>query len=198
MPWEMEILAREAIIVCSRQPGTRYTARKWNTFSSLVNKLRELEDYISRSSVDETTILQEVTVRLTHHQFKYQTEVPSKASLVRYSRIFGHAAIEPIVKTKAGLSAKQLFTIGAGLWSKYASQQLGVHYPLDELALPGITYADYDKFMQLYSLPMEEMKQRLAAERKLDDTFMYQFHALQSYPLIFTELNKRPAHIWMP
>src|SRR5258708_6557066 len=195
LPWEMEILAREAIIVCSRQPSTSYTARKWNTFSSLINKLRELEDYISRLSVDDKNILQEVTVRLTHHQFKYQTEVPSKASLVRYSRIFGHAAVEPIVKTKTGLSAKQLFTIGAGLWSKYASQQLDVHYPLDELALPAITHADYDKFMQLYSLPMKEMKQRLAAERKLDDTFMYQFHALQSYPLIFTELNKRPVHI---
>ena len=49
--------------------------------------------------------------------------------------------------------------------------------------------------MQLYSLPMKEMKQRLIAERKLDDTFMYQFHALQSHPLILTELNGRLAHI---
>jgi hypothetical protein len=73
--------------------------------------------------VDDKNILQEVTVRLAHQQFKYQTEVPSKASLVRYSRIFGHAAVEPVVKTKTGLSAKQLFTIGAGLWLKYASQQ---------------------------------------------------------------------------
>lgn len=53
LPWEMEILAREAIIVCSRQPSTRYTARKWNVFSSLVNKLREVEDYISRLLVDD-------------------------------------------------------------------------------------------------------------------------------------------------
>jgi hypothetical protein len=49
--------------------------------------------------------------------------------------------------------------------------------------------------MQLYSLSMKEMKQRLTAERKLDDTFMYQFHALQSHPLILTELNGRLAHI---
>jgi len=194
LPWEMEILAREAIIVCSRQPSTSYTARKWNTFSSLVNKLREVEDYISRLSVDETTILQEVTVRLAHLQFKYQTELPSKASLVRYSRIFGHAAVEPIVQTKIDLSPKQLFTIGAGLWMKY-TQHLGMNYPLDELALPGITHADYDRFMQLYSLPMREMKQHLTAERQLDDTFMYQFHALQSHPLILTELNGRLAHI---
>src|SRR2546421_12033125 len=107
--------------------------------------------------------------------------------MVRYSRIFGHTAVEPIVKAKTGLSPKHLFTIGAGLWLKYASQYLGVSYPLDELALPGISQADYDKFMQLYSLSMREMKQRLTAERKLDDTFMYQFHALQSHPLIFTE-----------
>jgi len=72
---------------------------------------------------------------------------------------------------------------------KYASQYLGINYPLDELTLPGITYADYDTFMHLYSLSLKEMKQRLTAERKLDDTFMYQFHALQSHPLILTELN---------
>ena len=195
LPWEMEILAREAIIVCSHQSSTRYTARKWNTFSSLIDKLREVDEYISRYLVDDTNILQEVTVRLAHRQFKYQTEVPSKASLVRYSRIFGHATVEPIVKTKIGLSAKQLFTIGAGLWLKYASQHLGVNYPLDGLALPDITNADYDKFMKLYSLSMKEMKQRLTAERKLDDTFMYQFHALQSHPLILTELNGRLAHV---
>ncbi len=194
LPWEMEVLAREAIIVCSPQPGTRYTARKWNTFSSLVNKLREVDEYISRYLVDDTHILQEVTVRLAHQQFKYQTEVPSKASLVRYSRIFGHAAVEPIVKAKTGLSTKQLFTIGAVLWIKY-SQHLGVNYPLDELALPGITHADYDTFMQRYSLSLKEMMQRLRAERKLDDTFMYQFHALQSHPLILTELHGRLAHI---
>lgn len=195
LPWEMEVLAREAIIVCGPQPGTSYTARKWNTFSSLINKLREVDEYISRYLVDDKNILQEVTVRLAHRQFKYQTEVPSKASLVRYSRIFGHAAVEPVVKTKTGLSPKQLFTIGAVLWLKYASQYLGVNYPLDELALFGITGADYEKFMHLYSLSMKEMKQRLTAERKLDDTFMYQFHALQSHPLILTELNGRLAHI---
>src|SRR6266700_456042 len=71
LPWEMEILAREAIIVCSHQPSTSYTARKWNTFSSLINKLREVDDYISRYLVDDNTILHEVTVRLAHQQFKY-------------------------------------------------------------------------------------------------------------------------------
>src|ERR1700680_1909969 len=106
LPWEMEVLAREAIIVCSPQPTTRYTPRKWNTFSSLVNKLREVDEYISRYLVDDKNILQEVTVRLAHQQFKYQTEAPSKASRIRYSRIFGHAAVEPIVKTKIGLSTK--------------------------------------------------------------------------------------------
>lgn len=195
LPWEMVILAREAIIVCSHQPSTHYTARKWNTFSNLINKLRELDEYISRYLVDDTAILHEVTVRLAHRQFKYQTELPSQTSLIRYSRIFGHATVERIIKTKIGLSPKQLFTIGAGLWMKYTSQHLGIHYPLDELALSGITHADYDTFMQLYSLSMKEMKQRLTAERRLDDTFMYQFHALQSHPLILTELHGRLAHI---
>lgn len=195
LPWEMEALAREAIIVCSSRPGVKHTARKWDTFANLVKKLRDVNEYISQYLVNNEKILQEVTVRLAHLQFKYQAERPSKASLVRYNRIFGYPAVEPIVKAKTGLSPKQLFTIGSVLWFKYASQHFGMNYPLDELTVPGITHADYDKFMQFYSLPMKVMEQRLSAERKLDDTFMYQFHALQSYPLIFTELYKRPAHI---
>jgi len=195
LPWEMEVLAREAIIVCGPEPSMKHTARKWDTFANLVDKLKEVNDYISQYLVKDEKILQELTVRINHLQTKYQTERPSKAGLVRYSRIFGHPTVEPIVKAKTGLSSKQLFTIGAGLWGAYANQYLGMNYPLNELTIPGITSADYDKFMQLYSLPMEAMKQRLSAERRLDDTFMYQFHTLQSYPLIFTELDKRPAHI---
>ncbi|EFH81730.1 hypothetical protein Krac_2475 [Ktedonobacter racemifer DSM 44963] len=87
LPWEMEILAREAIIVCDSQPSTRYTARKWDTFTSLINKLRALGDYISQSRADDRSVLREVTIRIPHLQFKYQTELPSKASIIRYSRI---------------------------------------------------------------------------------------------------------------
>ena len=195
LPWEMEALAREALIVCGHQLSTNYTARKWNTFSSLINKLREIDNHISSSVVDSNNVMQEVTVRLAHLQFKYQEELPSMTSLLRYRRIFGHAAVEPIVQTKTGLSPKQLFTIGACLWYQYASQFLGINYPLDELTLPDISHADYDTFMQRYSLPMQDMKRRLTAERKLDDTFMCQFHALQRHPLIFTELYGRAAHI---
>ncbi len=195
LPWEMEVLAREAIIVCGHQPSTSYTARKWNTFYNLVMKLREVDEYIYFHLVGDKKVLQEATVRLPHLQFKYQTVRPSKASLVRCNHIFGHPLVEPIVNTKTGLSPKQLFTIGAGLWFIYASQYHGVNYPLNQLAVSGITLADYDTFIQLYSLPMQEMRQRLTSERKLDDTFMYQFHALQSYPLILTELSRQPAHI---
>lgn len=145
--------------------------------------------------MDDKNILYEVTVRIPHQRFKYQTERPSKAGMVRYSRIFGHPKVEPIVKAKTGLSAKQLFTIGAVSWIKYASQYFCAYYPLGTLEIPDITQIDYDKFMQLYSLSMKEMKQRLIAERKLDSTFMYQLHALQTHPLILTELNGRLGHI---
>ncbi len=195
LPWEMEILAREAIIVCSPEPSAKHTARKWDTFANLINKLRELDNYISRYLVDAKKILPELTVRVNHLQTKYQTERPSKSGLIRYSRIFGHPAVEPILKAKIGLSSKQLFTIGAGLWLMYASQYFCLYYPLDIQGIADITPAEHDKFIQLYSLPMKTMEQRLRAERKLDDTFMYQFHALQSYPLIFTEFQGRPGHI---
>jgi hypothetical protein len=75
LPWEMEVLAREAIIVCGPEPSTKHTARNWDTFANLINKLRELDNYISQYLVKNEKILQELTVRINHQQTKFVTAV---------------------------------------------------------------------------------------------------------------------------
>ena len=114
--------------------------------------------------------------------------------MVRYSKIFGHSKVAPFIEEKIGISPKKLYTIGAGLWSLY-TRMLGMYYPLENLSVKGINRDDYDKFIGHFSKPLEEIKQILKSERPLDENFTYSYHSLFAYPLIFTEINSKPAYI---
>lgn len=197
LPWDLETLAREVVVVCGHQSTPRATMKRWNTLADTMNKLKAIEEHIAQHHISGKNVMQELTVRMAHRQFRYQTEKPNKVSMVRYAKIFDHASVRPIVQRATGLSTKQLFTLGAGLWINYATKNLGMFYPLETLNITGISQTDYDKFMGLYALPLAELKAKVCdpAERKLDDAFMYQYHSLHAYPLIFSEIDGRPAHI---
>lgn len=196
LPWELETLAREVVIVCEPSPSPRNTLKRANSMGSVINKMKAIEEFIAKHHIGQKNIMHEVSVRLAHRQFKYQTDRPSNESMVRYSKIFGHPQMIPIVKRKLGLEPKQLFTLGTSMFGNY-SQYIGMFYPLEDLSLTGITQADYDQFMSLYSKPLDEIKAMLTnpSERHLDDQFFYGHHSLYTYPIIFTEINGRPAHV---
>jgi hypothetical protein len=196
LPWELETLAREAVIVCKPNSSPRNTLKKANSMGSAVNKMKAIEEFIAEHHISQKNIMHEVSVRLAHRQFKYQTDRPSNESMVRYSKIFGHPKMVPIVKKKLGLEPKQLFTLGTSMFGNY-TQYIGMFYPLENLSLTSISQADYDQFMSLYSKPLDEIKAMLISptERHLDDQFFYGHHSLYTYPIIFTDINGRPAHV---
>lgn len=196
LPWEMEALAREIIIISDVQSAPRYDLKKSHDIALAMNKMKDVENYIEGQSITQKNVYHDLTVRLSHRQFKYQTERPSIESMVRYSKIFGHPLVVPLVKRKTKLEPKQLFTLGAGLWVHFTTSY-GMHYPLETLSLTDITDADYDNFVNMCSRPLAEMKRLLTdtSERHLDENFFYGYHSLYAYPLILTELNGRPTHV---
>lgn len=196
LPWELEMLAREIVISSDTILSPRYTLRNAEDFARAMHKMKAIENYIAEQSIDNGNIRHEISVRLTHKQLPYQTERPNITNMIRYSKIFGHEKVAPILETKTGLKPKQLFTIGIGLWSRFTTLY-AMNYPLDNLSLKDITEDDYELFVNLYSKSMTEMKQLLTntSERKLDDTFFYQYHSLYAYPLILTEIDRKPAHV---
>jgi hypothetical protein len=196
LEWDMETLAREVVICCNHQPNPSNSLKKANDMAKAVNKMREIEDYIAENYISQKNILREVTVRLTHRQFKYRTDRPSIESMVRYSKIFGSEDVAPFLKEKVGIDAKKLFTLGIGMWSHY-THTFGMYYPLEHLDITDITEKDYEKFMSYFSKSLSELKKLLtdSSERHFDDKFFYGYHSLYSYPIVFTEIDSRPAHV---
>lgn len=194
LPWELELLAREVIIVSDLDSQPAHTLRRANDMASAMTKLKAVENHVESEFISQKNVLYELSVRLAHRQFKYQTERPSTETIVRYSKIFGHPQVAPILEGKVGLSPQKLYTIGAGTWSLY-NQMLGIHHPLEELSITGVTRNDYDCFITYFSKPLSEIKALLAEERPLDEKFSYAYNSMHAYPLIFTQLNSRPTYV---
>lgn len=194
LPWELEILAREVLIVSDLNSSPTYTLRHAHDMASAMTKLKFVENYVESEYISQENVLYELSVRLAHRQFKYQTERPSTETIVRYSKIFGHPEVAPIVEEVVGLSPRKLYTLGAGAWSIY-NQMLGIHHPLENLNIKEITQENYSCFIHYFSKPLPEIKSLLAAERPFDEKFSYAYNSLYAYPIILTQIDSRPTYI---
>lgn len=196
LPWDLEILAREIIIASPIAPFSTTTLLSSKSMSMAMEKVKAIDSYISKEFVNGDNALHELTARITHRQFKYQLDRPSSETFVRYARLFTHPAVATIFSNKIGLSAKQVYTIGATMWLKYITH-LGMNYPLTTLDLPEVNSRDYDTFVNHFSLPLDELRNKLEnpPERHMDDSFLYAYHSLYNYPLIFTHIDGQPMHI---
>ena len=72
LPWELETLAREIVIVASINSSPRYDIKKAHDMALAMNKMKEIENYIEQEFISQKNILHEISVRLAHRQFKYQ------------------------------------------------------------------------------------------------------------------------------
>lgn len=93
--WELELLAKE-IILNSPQSAEK-TLRQWQSFSGLINKLKEVENNISirYQDLSKTNILTEMH-RIAHRQFQWQL-LPNGIWLTRYYKIFRDSDLNRII-----------------------------------------------------------------------------------------------------
>jgi len=182
-PWDMEILAREVILL-SDQQKTSYShdIRKWRDFANLMNKLRYLENAIARTELGEDNVLMEL-VRISHRQFPFQTSVIGKEIIVRYGKLFTFDEMEPIVLRATGLPYRKIIDIGAMFWMKY-EEFSGIEHPATGMDGTDISLEDIEIFLSLFSKPFDEMKELIAESHQIDNTFLYQYSPITAYPLI--------------
>lgn len=194
LEWDLESLAREVLFVCNDNPAPSNSMKTARGISSVLNKLRAVEDSIADEYISQDNIMHEVSVRLAHRQFKYQAERPNWDNLIRYGEIYSHKELSKLVEENLGVSAKQIYTIGLGVFHLF-TQQYGILHPLQTLNLKGVSNEDYEKFMSLFACTLNEIKERLSNERHYDDQFFYAYHSLYEYPIILTDINKKPAYV---
>lgn len=193
-PWDMEVVARE--IVYSAEDGTTghvNDLRQWRHFANLMQKLRHLENTITKVDIRSDNVLLEM-FRIGHRQFPHQQDVMSKASIIRYGRLFTHHEVAPIVLDNTELPYEKIITIGIGFWSIFKTYA-AVEHPTQGFSGTNIIKDDIEKFLKLYSKSFSDIKHLVNNSHVVDNTFLYQYSPLTAYPLVKFERNQQLSYV---
>lgn len=180
-PWELETLAREIIINSPESNSVLFskTLKKWSYFSSAVNKLKDLENNISKLYPKKNILLE--LYRVAHREFPWQSR-PDTIWLTRYLKIFRHKELDKIIKRVIGVNLKELYTLGLALTGVYLKNFV-LFYP-PNIQLEGINREKLDKFLNHFLCNLESLKERLINAREFNENYVYTFNPLRFYPLV--------------
>jgi hypothetical protein len=196
IPWQMAVLARELIIE-GVLTGPRHDLRQWKDLAAAVNKLKDIDEYISQHYVNQSNVEHIVTKVMAHQQFIWQENRPNRQTFNRYYFIYQHPQLRSIFEKFFGMSVEKYYAFAMITWGNYINN-LGLNYP-PNINLPklGGTAADYELFIKHYALPLDELRKRLTdpSERHFGDDFFYYYDTLKTYPMILTEINGQPSHV---
>lgn len=190
-PWELSILCKE-IILNSPKYGQSHSLLNWHYLSGAINKLKELEDNISKTYSSKDNVLLEMSLRIPHRQFHWQN-VPTMDNPARYWKIFRHKDLHPLIIECVGLDVEDIIKIGLGLLGVFQNK-IALFYP-PRISIPGIDNNKLDKFLEHFSLDFENLKTRLQNEQQYNNKFAYSYSSLIAYPIIRAEWEKRDAII---
>ena len=192
LPWDLEILAREVLIVCEEKKTDKSLCKTRYLLTAL-DKIRYIDDAITEANINVGNIMRDITPRMAHRQFKYQLDKPNMPSFIRYAKIFSEPRVNKLLIDKIGIGVKKMVTLGLCILGKYMNQ-LYLPYPL-KVQLPGVTEVDYDRFLATFSLPIASMEQKLRGRSLDGEFFFYEYNDMNTWPLIEVVRNGQRGHI---
>ena len=177
-PWEIDLLTREIILnagtVGKRSLGT------WQEFSTVINRLRDLENEVSERYCSEDTVLREVH-RIVHHQFPWQRK-PSTQSMMRPYKIFGTLELQKILEETTGVALDAYFQLGLACSGQFMREP-GINTQQD-YAILGVPREVTQKFFEHFTIPLKDLQEQTIAEQRYDDSWFYAFNPLRRWPFI--------------
>lgn len=117
-PWELDLLARE--IVLNGDIVGKRSLDSWQELSTVINKLRRLEDDIAKRYGSPETVLRDLH-RVVHQQFPWQRP-PSTRTMMRAYKLFGTEATRPILEATTGIELDAFFKLGMATAGHFLSQ----------------------------------------------------------------------------
>lgn len=197
-PWQLAILARELIINSTPSSlSLLHDLRQWKDVASAINKVKAIDEEISKRYVNQQNVLHMLSKLFPHQQFVWQENRPNKQTITRYYYIYRNPKLRPIFENFFGLSVEAHFVIGALAWLNY-KKFLGLTYPPSGFDKGfTVTMQDYELFLKHYAISLDNLKQKLQdpTERKMNAEFFYYFDSLRRYPMVLTKLNGVDSHI---
>lgn len=184
--WELELLVRE-VIINSPEEG-QLDMRRYQDFSSAVNKLKQLSDAIGGSPAYRQlftgNVLQEL-FRISHRQFPWQSK-PNTDDFMRYFRIFENAEVNEILVRELGATARQVCALGLGLTGLF-QDHFAVRNPV-RIELPGLlTQGEANALIDRFSTELTELKEAMIEAQSYDQDFAYTMNPLMVTPLVWVQ-----------
>ncbi len=194
-PWQLGVLARE-LIINSEPYGLTNDLRRKRDFAAAMNKLKAIDEYISKEYVNQDNIHQLVSKVMSHAQFPWQENRPNHQTMTRYYYLYQHELVRPIFEDFFSVTVEQHFVLSMVAWNNY-TEHLGMFYP-PNLHFPaaGIDIKVYDNYIRNYALPLKELKEHLKGdERVFNENFLTYYDSLKKYPLVLYEDGEKPMHV---
>src|SRR3989344_1658373 len=187
-PWELEVIAKE-LIIHGAVIGGEKTLEDWNYLATVVNKLKDLENEISKIYSNTGNVLIEI-YRIAHRQFIWQSR-PDLENVARYWKIYSDPKLSEVILKATGLTLDELFLIALALTGTYLDKY-ALFYP-PKIDVKNIDQEHLDKFLKHFSLPINELRDRLSNEQRMNEKYAYAFNSLRAYPLIRMEYEGRDS-----
>jgi len=175
--WELQIVAEEVILHAQPQPsGEVKTFRDWSTLSSIVQRLRDLENEIYGDNKNADVLVE--MSRIMHRQFPWQQARPNTKQVYRYYRVFSDPKAAAICQKVLGVSIDDLYVLvltAHSHFTKAAALNLENSPPTIK---PLLAFA---------ARPFAQMKDLIAKAHRLDHSYAYRLGPLWQFPLILVE-----------
>lgn len=177
-PWEIDLLARE--IVLNDNVAGRRSLDSWQELSTVINRLRHLENEISARHGSPDTILRDLH-RVVHHQFPWQRP-PSTRSMMRAYKLFGTDAMRAILEETTGVPLDAFFRLGMACAGHFLRDP-GLNTQQDYAILDVSREAAATFFARLTS-DMDALGAAARAAQRYDDSWSYALNPLRALPLV--------------
>ncbi len=178
-PWDLPTIARE-VVLHARDDG-RHRLNSLGAIAKVMNPMRRAGNEGSKLRLQQPDDVFDEMLRIAHQQFPWQQRDTANA-LIRYLKTFGSPRIAPLLQQKTGLSVKEFFFLGIAI-SGHLTKRFDINSDQDYGHF-GITRAQAQAFFSRLSMPIQELRARLAADHAVDARWDYIWNALEATPLI--------------
>lgn len=191
-PWDLPSIARE-VLLHARDDG-HHRLNSVAAIGKVVNPMRQITNEGSKLRLQQPDDVFDEMLRMAHQQFPWQQRNTGNA-LLRHLKIFSSSRIAPILQQETGLTVKEFFFLGMAI-AGHLLRSFAINSDQDYRYF-GISRDQAKAFFSRLSLPIQQLRERLAAEHAVDARWDYVWNALEGTPLVALD-SKNPNRLYCP
>ena len=180
--WELELLTKEVLIHGQKTIEGAATFRQWSTMARTLKLLRDFENQLAKKYHSPENFQIEI-LRIANRQFRWQSNRPNAAGLMRFYLVFGDPEINESCKRITGLSVSDILLCGLalmGVFQKVPNTKGIVEGELSKF----LSESTIKRFLLLTSRGAEEISALLREQQHFDERFPYAYNCIREFPLI--------------